>query len=187
MDSGEDVVSGLCPAEGLGIRVVCVDERSDVAFESVGRAMDTTTDLLVGEHGEEPFDLIDPRGAGWDEVNAPAWTLDQPVADRLGLVSGVVVHDEVNVEFDGHIGLDLIEELGELAASMPRVAAAEHGARGYVEGSAQAGGAVARVIVAAVLDLTGPHRRHGMGAVDAARIWDFSFTHMTSARSGGLR
>jgi hypothetical protein len=34
-------------------------------------------------------------------------------ADRLGLVGGVVVHQEVNVEIGGHGGLDLVEEPGD--------------------------------------------------------------------------
>ena len=34
----------------------------------------------------------------------PAWPLDQPVADQLGFVRGIIVHDQMHVEIDGHIG-----------------------------------------------------------------------------------
>jgi hypothetical protein len=47
-------------------------------------------------------------------VRMPARALGEPVADRLGLVGGVVVHDEMDVEIGRDTGFDLIElsELG---------------------------------------------------------------------------
>lgn len=137
MDGGEDIVCGFGPAERLWIDVVGVDEGADVALERLGRAMDPAPDLLVGQEREKALDLIDPRGSGRSEVNVPARPLGQPVADRLGLVGGVVVHDEMNVEIGGHVGLDLVEELAELAGAVLRVAAAEDSAGGDVEGGKQ--------------------------------------------------
>ena len=37
-----------------------------------------------------------------------ARTLGKPVADQLGLVRAVVVHDDVDIEIGGHIALDLV-------------------------------------------------------------------------------
>lgn len=187
LDRGEDVVGSLGPAERLWVGVVSVDEGADVAFEGLGRAVDTAADLLIGEHGEEPFDLIDPGCAGRREVSVPARTFGQPVADRLGLVGGIVVHDELDVEIDGHVGLDLVEDLAELAGAMLRVATAEDGAGGDVEGGKQGGRAMPRVVVAAALDLTGQHRQQGLGAVECLDLGLLSSTQSISTRSGGLR
>lgn len=81
-------------------------------------------------------------------------------------MSGVVVHDEMDVEIGRHAGLDLVEELAELAGAMLRVAAAEDGAGGDVEGGKQRGRTMTRVVVAAPRDLTGPHRQEGLGPIE---------------------
>ena len=44
--------------------------------------MHATTDLLIGDAGEEPFDLVDPRRSDWGEVHLPTWPLCKPVPDR---------------------------------------------------------------------------------------------------------
>jgi len=77
--------------------------------------MHAAPDLLFGDEREEALHLVDPRRAGWGEVNMPAWPLCQPIPNRLGLVRGVVVHHEMHVEVAGDAGLDLVEELPELA------------------------------------------------------------------------
>ena len=71
-----------------------------------------------GEHGEEALDLIDSRGAGWCEVNVPARTLGGPVADRLGLVGGDVVHNDMDVETLRHTALDLVGTFAKLTRPM---------------------------------------------------------------------
>ena len=39
-------------------------------FECLDTLEDATPDALVREFGEEPFDLVEPRSAGWREVQA---------------------------------------------------------------------------------------------------------------------
>lgn len=60
----------------------------------------------------------------WGEVDVPARTLGQPVADRLGLVGGVVVRDEMDVEVVWHVGLDLVEDHSRWPACRCRPSAA---------------------------------------------------------------
>ncbi len=71
----------------------------------------------------------------------------------------------MHLEVGGHVGLDLIEELAELARAVLRVAAADHRAGGDVKRSEQRRGAVARIVVGSPLPLPGPHRQHGLRAV----------------------
>lgn len=75
--------------------------------------MDAASDLLVGDEGEEALHLVDPRRARWGEVDMPAWSLCQPLANWLGLMGGVVVHHKVHVEVGGDVGFDLVQELPE--------------------------------------------------------------------------
>jgi hypothetical protein len=129
-------------------------------------AMDAAAYLLIGEQGEEARDLIVPGRAGGRQVDASARSLGQPVADQQGLVDGVVVHDQVDVEALGHIGLDLVEEPTELRGSVAREALADHLVGGDVEGGEQRGRAVALVIMAAARRLAGPHGQRRLAAVE---------------------
>ena len=98
-------------------------------------------------------------------MDVPARALGEPVADQLGLVGAVVVHDEMNVEIGRHVALDLVEELAELARAMAREALADDLAGRHVERGEQRGRAVALVVVGAPLGLAGPHRQQRLGAV----------------------
>jgi hypothetical protein len=72
----------------------------------------------------------------------------------------------MHVQIGGNAGLDLIQELSELAGAMLRIAAADYRASGDVEGG---------------------EGRIGNKGCERSNAWicDFSSTHSTSARSGG--
>src|SRR6185312_797919 len=109
LDGGENVVGGFGPAEALGVGVDGVEVGEDRGFQFRGRAVDVATDLLFGDVGEEALDLIDPGAGGRREVNMPSRPRAVPLSDRLGLVSGVVVHHEVDVEAARDIALDFAQ------------------------------------------------------------------------------
>src|SRR5262245_6014179 len=136
------------------------------AAQSLDAAIDAAPDLLVGDKCEEALDLIKPGAAGRREVDMPAWPFGEPVADQRGLVRGVVVHDEMDVETVRDRGLDLVEELAELCGTMTGIAFADDLARRNVERREERGRAVARVVVAAPYGLTGPHGQHGLAAIE---------------------
>ncbi len=92
--------------------------------------------------------------------------LGQPVADGLSFVGGVVVHDQVDVKVSRDIGLDLVEDLPELAGAVFRVAAADHCAGRHVQRGEQRRGAVADVVVRPPLRVAGHHRQQRLGAVE---------------------
>lgn len=47
-----------------------------------------------------------------------AGAFGQPVLNQFRLVRSIVVHDEVNVQFFGHVLLDSVEEVAELHGAM---------------------------------------------------------------------
>src|SRR3954452_2297215 len=89
----------------------------------------------------------------------PARPAGEPVADQRGLVGGVVVHDEMDIEIIRHIGLDRVEKFAEFGGAMAREALADYPAGGDVERGEQRGGAVAGIVMAAPRRLAAPPGR----------------------------
>jgi hypothetical protein len=89
------------------------------------------------------FDEVEPRGAGRGEVQVEAGVLQQPLVDSRGLVGGVVIQDQVQVQVPGHSGVDELEEAEEFLVPVPAVGLGDHRSTGQVERGEQAGGAVA--------------------------------------------
>ena len=54
------MVGGLGPSEWFGIVVHGIDVVPNCLFELTGRAVHATANLLIGELGKEPLDLVDP-------------------------------------------------------------------------------------------------------------------------------
>ena len=54
--------------------------------ERTRAAVDTASDLLVGEHREPAFDLVEPRGSGGREVKVEARVASTPPPDGGRLV-----------------------------------------------------------------------------------------------------
>ena len=88
----------------------------------------------------------------------PAGSLGEPVADQFGLVAGRVVHDDVNVEFSGHILLDGVEELAKLLRAVSRHALADDGSGLYVQSGEQRRRPMSFVVVGMPFDLPRAHR-----------------------------
>src|ERR1700730_11552882 len=101
------MVGGLGPSERLGIVVDGLDVVPDCLFELPGRMVHAAANLLFGELGKEPLDLVDPRRRSWREVNLPAWMSGQPSTNGWSFVSGVVVHHQMDIEIGRNVALDL--------------------------------------------------------------------------------
>ena len=78
---------------------------------------------------------------------------------------GVIVHDEMDIEFAWHGGLDLVQELAELGGTVPSITLADDPSGRNVEGGEQRCGAVPFVIMAPSGRLAGTHRQHRLTAV----------------------
>jgi adenylate cyclase len=143
------------------------DVSGDGGFEFGGGAMNAAADLLLGQVAEEAFDLVDPRCRGRRVVHLPARPFGEPVADRLGLVAGHVVHDDMDVEVMRHAGLYGVKKGAELARAMTGKAFPDDPVGGGLQGGEQRQRAMAGVIVGAAFDLAGAHRQQRLGAVES--------------------
>ena len=78
---------------------------------------------VLGDEGEEPFDLVEPTGIGRGEVHVEPRVYGQPSVDCRGAVGAVVVADQVHVQVCGDFRVDLGEELLELDGAVSAVQA----------------------------------------------------------------
>ena len=123
------------------------DEGANICFQLRRRGMDAATNLLPGEFGKPTLDLIDPRSRCWREVDMIVRSARQPGFDHSRFVSGVIVHDDMDVEALGNARVDLLQEIKKLGGAMAFVAFADHKAGRDVEGREQRRCAVADVRV----------------------------------------
>jgi len=100
----------------------------------------------------------------------PARPLGEPVADQFGLVSSVIVHDDVDVEIGRDDALDLVKEPAKLLSAMAAHAFADDGSGCDVEGGEERGRSAPGVIVCAPLGLAGPHRQERLGSIERLNL-----------------
>ncbi len=94
------------------------------------------------------------------------WMLIEPSPDLLVLVGGVVVQDQMNLQFLGHLTVDGSQKSQELLVTVARQALADHLAGKDVERGKQGGGAVTLVVVGHRLAAALDHRERGLGPVE---------------------
>ena len=95
----DDGVDGCGPAERLGIGVVGVEVVADRLVQFDDGAEDAALQAPLGQGGKQALDGVDPGGRGRREMDVEAGMPGQPALHGLGLVGGVVVEDQVQVEF----------------------------------------------------------------------------------------
>src|SRR5260221_2290889 len=104
-----------------------LDEAVSFAYEVCDGDKRAAADGALGDQGEEALDLIEPGSIGRREVKMPARPPCEPRPDFGVLVGGVVVDDEMDIEFCRDIGLDVPEEGEELLVAMAGLALGENG------------------------------------------------------------
>src|SRR5262245_62193631 len=97
-----------------------------------------------------------------------------------GLVSGIVVNDEMKIETSLGLLVDQFEKTQKLAMSMARHASPDYLAVQHIQGGKQGRGAIALVVVGHGTGTTLLHGQSRLGTVKAW-IWLFSSTQRTSA------
>ena len=113
--------------------------------------MDTAFQLLARQLCKPSFDLIDPGGRCWGEVNMPMREACQPGLYFRCLVGGIVVHHEMNIRSLRHLRIDLLEKIEEFSCPVTFVALADHGTGGNVERCEQRRRAIADICMSAPL------------------------------------
>src|SRR5687768_18272378 len=96
--------------------------------------------------------------------------LRQPAPDQEGLVSRVVVENEVDLQARGDGRLDRIEEPPELHGAVPAVTLANNLAAHHFERSKERGGPVSDIVVRAALRLAGAHRQERLGPIEGLNL-----------------
>ena len=97
-----DFVDGLCPHHRVRACVVAAQVLAQALLQVRHRGEDTTTNLLVREHGEESLHEVDPGRSGRDEVQEDALLAFNPREHLLVFVRRVVVQNDVNPLFLGY-------------------------------------------------------------------------------------
>lgn len=157
-DEGKDVIGGLPPSERFGIGVVSINKRSDVCPKG-GDAAPRLILLSVRRAKKRPTWLSHANWSG--QVHVPARPFSHPSLDQCGLMRGVIVHDEMDVEFARHSGLDLVEELTEFGSTVTSLALADGSSGRNVESGEQRCGAMSSVVML----------RFGPAGRDASPAW----------------
>ena len=104
-----------------------------------------TLRVFAHRFGEPAPDLVDPGGRGRRETDVPMRPPRRPCPDIGGLVGGVVVHNDVDIQTLGDAGVGLLQEIRELLGPIVPGALADDEAGGDVEGGEQRGRPVAFV------------------------------------------
>ena len=84
------------PLERFGVGIVGTDVAHDLSFEIVSGPEDAASDQVTLDLREPDFELVEPGRVGWCVVDSEVWMLGQKREDSLGLMSGKVVHDDVD-------------------------------------------------------------------------------------------
>src|SRR6516225_10071291 len=96
----------------------------------------------------------------------------EPAFHGGGLVSAVVVHDQVDfhTRFPADSAINQVEEANEFLLAVAAVTAAEYFARGYVQRGKQSGGAMTDVVVRMAFRLTRLHRQQRLRAIQSLHL-----------------
>jgi hypothetical protein len=96
-----DLARRLGPDEGLGVGIVVVQVFDNGALELRDALEGAAADAISSDLGEEPLNHIEPGGRGGCEVQMEAGVRFDPALYSWGLVSGIVVYDEMEIETSG--------------------------------------------------------------------------------------
>ena len=115
----EDFIGALGPAERFGDLVVVRGVREERRDQFGDAAVDTATQLPLGEQREPRLDLVQPGTRGGREVQMISRMLGEPALDRRRRVCAGVVEHPMDGEFRRDLGIDRIQKVPEFACAMP--------------------------------------------------------------------
>ena len=148
----------------------------DCRLQFFGGAVDAAAELAFGQQGKPAFHQVQPAGRSGREMHVEAGAFYQPVLDRLRLMSSIVVQDHVDVQLLGHVLLDGVEEVAKLDRAMALLILANDLAGLGIQRGKQTGGAVARIVMRAPLDLAGTHGQQRGRAIQRLNLALFVHT-----------
>ena len=146
-DLGEDIAGVGFPDKGLGVLVVLVKVVVDSLDQGLEAGKDFRANPLDGEVSKEAFHHVEPRGAGWGEVEHKARMFHQPGFHFGVFVGGVIVEDEVKRFIRRSARIQIFEEGEPFPMTVARRTAAHDGSVQGVEGGKKGSRAVALIVV----------------------------------------
>src|SRR4029453_13990484 len=115
---------------------------------------------------EPVLDLIEPGRIGRGKVQMDIGMLGEEFADALGLMSGGVIEDDVDLASGRFDGDELAEEGDELLRRVPRCGLTEHRSSAGVEGRVERESPVAVVLEAVSLGTPGREGQDGIETIE---------------------
>jgi len=140
-----------------------LDEFLDVAEGSATRA-------LLGEVSKPAFDPIEPGTGRGGKVQVKARMATEPTLDTGMLVGGVVVHDQVQVEFARCLLVEALQEADKFLMPVLRHAVPDDGAVERTQSREQGRRAVALVVVRHGAAAARFHRQARLGSVESLNL-----------------
>jgi hypothetical protein len=111
---------GVLPADGFCDFRVSVDVAAEFAGQIGGGSEHAASDDVALHLREPQLDLIEPGRIGRREVQGDVGVLVEEGGDQICLVRQEIVDDDVDLSLGLARSDDLIEELNELTAGVPR-------------------------------------------------------------------
>src|SRR5712692_5071632 len=133
------------------------------------------TNAVARDLAEPPFDEVEPRTAGWNEMKVDARMTTQPPLDGRALVRAQVIQDHMNGVVRRRPPLDAVEKADKFLRVALGTARPEDGPIEQPQGGIQAGGTVPDVIMGLAFRDPWAQRQHGARSVqrlDAAFFVD---------------
>ena len=129
-------------------------------------AEDPAGDHIAFDAGEPQFDLIEPRGIGWSEMQVQLGMLGQELCDPLGLMRREVVGDNVDLAAFGFQRHDLAEKGHKLLGGMVGGGLTQDFAAFGVQRSVERERTMPKVLEAVALGSPRAERQHGVEAIE---------------------
>ncbi len=162
-----------------------IDKLPDATARIRYRGEGAAANSALSDQPEPTLDLVEPGAVGGGVMNMKTLMSCKPAAHSGVFVSGVVVHDRMQIKLAGHRGIDMPQEAQEFLMSVARLPLSEHRAVGHIQRCEQGGGAMAVVLVSDALQISQTDRQDRL-VRSSAWICLFPSTHSTRALSGGF-
>ena len=95
-----------------------LDVIEDGGFEFFDGSKSFASDALLGDLGERTFNLIEPGGTRWGEVQVIMGSASEPMMRFGRLMGAVVIQHQMDFETGGNSPIDLVQKAQELLMAM---------------------------------------------------------------------
>jgi hypothetical protein len=125
---------------------------------------------LVGDLSKPAFDQIQPGTVSGREVDMETGSFGKPVPDDGCLVGSIIVHDNVDREPRGYVGLDGAEKFPEFLRTVTPAQLPEEATGLQFQCGEQGGSAVPFIVVGTPFDLARASWQHGLSAIQCLNL-----------------